>query len=388
MRILFCEVDRPLTRLAILGSTGSVGRQTLDVVRAYPERFEVVALAGGSNIDVLAQQIAEFRPRYVCSAVDGLRERLWNADAQFVSLSEMAVLPEVDVVMNAVVGAVGLEPSLQALAAGKSLALANKEAMVMAGGLLTDAAAASGAQIRPVDSEHSAIWQCLAGEEPANVSKLILTASGGAFRDLPADALSNVTAEAALKHPTWTMGKRITVDSAGLFNKGLEVIEARWLFDIPYERIDIVLHRESIIHSMVEFVDGSFKAQLASPDMKGPIQYALTYPDRLPVDMKPLDFAALGSLNFGSLDLERYPCLGLALAAGRKGGTYPAAIAAADEAAVAGFLHNEIGFTDIPALLADAMDAHDSREACDLAAIMEADAWGRRFASTWMETRA
>src|SRR6188472_3145724 len=207
MRILFCEVDRPLTRLAILGSTGSVGRQTLDVVRAYPERFEVMALAGGSNLDMLARQIAEFRPRYVCSAVDGLRQRLGGFAPQFVSLSEMAVLPEVDVVMNAVVGAVGLEPSLQALAAGKSLALANKEAMVMAGGLLTDAAAASGAQIRPVDSEHSAIWQCLAGEEPANVSKLILTASGGAFRDLPANALSDVTAEAALKHPTWTMGK-------------------------------------------------------------------------------------------------------------------------------------------------------------------------------------
>jgi 1-deoxy-D-xylulose-5-phosphate reductoisomerase len=384
MRILFCEVDRPLTRLAILGSTGSVGRQTLDVVRAHPERFEVVALAGGRNVESLAQQVAEFHPRYVCCAAEGLSR---PAGAQLASLNEIATLAEVDVVMNGVVGNAGLEPSLQALAAGKALALANKEAMVMAGGLLTAAAAASGAQIRPVDSEHSAIWQCLAGEEPHSVSKLVLTASGGAFRDLPPEQLESVTPEEALKHPTWQMGKRITVDSAGLFNKGLEVIEARWLFDIPYERIDIVLHRESVIHSMVEFVDGSFKAQLASPDMKGPIQYALTYPDRLPVDMKPLDFASLGALHFGSLDLERYPCLGLALAAGRKGGTYPAAIAAADEEAVAGFLQSSLKFTDIPHLLSDAMDAHDSREACDLATIMEADAWGRRFARNWMETR-
>ena len=345
-----------------------------------------MALAGGHNVDLLAQQVAEFRPRYVGSAATGLRERLDGAAIQFVSLTEMAVLPEVDVVVSAVVGKDGLEPALEALSAGKALALANKEAMVMAGGLLTAAARASGAQIRPVDSEHSAIWQCLAGEEPENVARLLLTASGGALRDRPVDSLSGVSVEQALAHPTWTMGKRITVDSAGLFNKGLEVIEARWLFDVPYDRIDIVLHRESIIHSMVEFVDGSFKAQLAPADMRMPIQYALTYPDRLPVDMKPLDFVSLGALNFGALDLERYPCLGIALAAGRKGGTYPAAITAADEEAVAGFLDKALKFTEIPALLADTLDAHDGREAVDLETILEADAWGRRFARHWLET--
>jgi 1-deoxy-D-xylulose-5-phosphate reductoisomerase len=382
-------VDRSLTRLAILGSTGSVGRQTLDVIRAYPDRFQVVALAAGNNVELLAQQVTEFKPSYVCCArPEDLRARLNRADLQYVTLCDIANLPEVDVVLSAIVGKDGLEPALEALAAGKALALANKEAMVMAGSLLTAAAKSSGAEIRPVDSEHSAIWQCLAGEQPDSVRRLILTASGGALRDLPVESLAGVTPEAALAHPTWQMGRRITIDSATLFNKGLEVIEAHWLFDVPYERIDVVLHRESIIHSMVELVDGSLKAQLSLPDMRLPIQYAISYPDRLPMEIPSVDFVALGALHFGALDLERYPCLGLTLAAGRKGGTYPAALAAADEEAVGAFLDGRARFTDIPNLLADALDAHEDVAAPDLGQIMEADAWGRRFAKQWTEAHA
>jgi 1-deoxy-D-xylulose-5-phosphate reductoisomerase len=238
-----------------------------------------------------------------------------------------------------------------------------------------------------VDSEHSAIWQCLAGEDAASVRRLILTASGGALRDLPLADLAEITPEAALAHPTWQMGRKITVDSATLFNKGLEVIEARWLFDIPFEQIDVVMHRESIVHSMVELVDGSIKAQLSSPDMRLPIQYALSYPERLPLVSPPLDFVKLGSLNFGPMDMERYPCLGLALAAGRKGGTYAAALAAADEEAVGAFLEGGLRFADIPRLLADTLDSHPSEALSSVEAVLVADAWGRRFAREWIEAR-
>ncbi|HLF77771.1 MAG TPA: 1-deoxy-D-xylulose-5-phosphate reductoisomerase, partial [Dehalococcoidia bacterium] len=264
-------------------------------------------------------------------------------------------------------------------------ALANKEAMVMAGAILQAAARTGGGEIRPVDSEHSAIWQCLAGEERSSVSRLILTASGGALRDLPLSSLAEIGPEEALAHPTWQMGRRITVDSASLFNKGMEVIEARWLFDIPFERIDVVLHRESIVHSMVEMIDGSIKAQLSAPDMRLPIQYALSYPQRLPLKLAPVDFVKLGSLNFGPMDIERYPCLGIALAAGAKGGTYPAALAAADEEAVGAFLESRLKFVDIPRLLADALESHDAKADPDLETVMAADEWGRRFARGWVE---
>ncbi|MPZ50767.1 MAG: 1-deoxy-D-xylulose-5-phosphate reductoisomerase [Dehalococcoidia bacterium] len=378
-------MDHTLTRVAVLGSTGSVGRQTLDVVRAYPDRFQVTGLAAGQNVELLLDQVAEFKPGLVC-CVDptSLRDRV-DASVRVASLTEIACDPEVDVVVSAIVGKDGLDPTRAALEAGKCVALANKEAMVMAGNLLTQAARRGGGEIRPVDSEHSAVWQCLMGEDRDSVRRLILTASGGALRDLPVEALAEVSPEKALAHPTWQMGRRITVDSATLFNKGLEVIEARWLFDIPYEQIDIVLHRESIIHSMVEMVDGSLKAQLSLPDMRLPIQYALTYPERLPLDLLSVDFVKLGSLNFGRMDMERYPCLGVALAAGRKGGTYPAAIAAADEEAVAAFLDGHLRFTDIPHLLAGALDKHLPDTAASLSAIMDADAWGRRFAAEWIK---
>jgi 1-deoxy-D-xylulose-5-phosphate reductoisomerase len=376
------------TRVAILGSTGSVGRQALDVIRAYPDRFQVVGLAAGQNVELLAQQAAEFKPRYLgCLQPDALRQRLHAGDYTLATLTEIACLTDVDVLVSAVVGKDGLVPALAALEAGKSVALANKEAMVMAGDLLQAAAQRGGGQIRPVDSEHSALWQCFLGEDPETVRRLILTASGGALRDLPIASLAGVGPEEALAHPTWQMGRRITIDSATLFNKGLEVIEARWLFDIPYDQIDVVLHRESIVHSMVEFSDGSIKAHLSYPDMRHPILYALTYPERLPLDLPPVDFVKLGSLNFGPLDMERYPCLGLALAAGRRGGTYPAALVAADEEAVNAFLDNQLGFIEIPNLLAGVLEHHDSTTNPSLDDVMAADAWGRDFAHRWIKDK-
>jgi len=379
-------VIRPVTRVAILGSTGSIGRQTLDVIRAYPERFRVTGLSAWSNLELLAEQVAEFKPSAVsCSDGAALHQRLGATATTLADMTAIACDPQADIVLAGVVGKRGLEPVRTALLAGKTVALANKEAMVMAGGILQAAARQGGGEIRPVDSEHSAIWQCLAGEDRGSVSRLILTASGGALRDLPLDSLAGIGPAEALAHPTWQMGRRITIDSATLFNKGMEVIEARWLFDIPFQRIDVLLHRESIVHSMVEMTDGSIKAQLSMPDMRLPIQYALTYPDRLPLQLPPVDFVKLGSLNFGPMDMERYPCLGLALAAGAKGGTYPAALAAADEEAVGAFLENRLRFVDIPRLLADALQEHDVVAEPDLEAVMAADDWGRRFARGWVE---
>jgi 1-deoxy-D-xylulose-5-phosphate reductoisomerase len=313
-------VDHPQTRVAVLGSTGSVGRQTLDVIRAHRDRFQVVGLSAWNNVDLLSKQIEEFRPQMVCCSQPDNLERASDSNYHDAKLVDIACAPEVDLVVSGIVGRDGLEPTRAALLAGKKVALANKEAMVMAGAILMEAARKGGGEIRPVDSEHSAIWQCLAGEDPSCVRRLILTASGGALRDLPSEKLAQVTPDEALAHPTWSMGRRITVDSASLFNKGLEVIEARWLFDIPFERIDIVLHRESIIHSMVEMTDGAIKAQLSYPDMRLPIQYALTYPERLDLELPPVEFEKLGALHFGSLDMERYPCLGVALLAGSRGG--------------------------------------------------------------------
>ena len=401
---------RGLTRVAVLGSTGSIGRQTLDVIRAHPSRFEVVGLAAGKNVDLLAAQVAEFSPAMVCCAdPDSLRSRLAGArpepvegrlgrggartaleyapSPQLVSLVEMASDPKTDIVVSAIVGGDGLVPTMAALSAGKAVALANKEAMVMAGHLISAAAAKGGAEIRPVDSEHSAIWQCLAGHDRAAVRRLIITASGGALRDLSAAELAAVTPERALAHPTWLMGPRITIDSASLFNKGLEVIEARWLFDIPFERIDVLMHRESIMHSMVEMADGSILAQLSMPDMRLPIQYALTYPERLPLDLPRVDFGRLGSLNFGEPDLERYPCLALALAAARQGGSTPAALAAADEEAVGAFLDRRIAFIDIPHLLADTLERHEVVAEPCLEEVLATDAWARRFARQWIAAR-
>ncbi len=368
-------------RLAVLGSTGSIGRQTLDVVRARPDLFSVVGLAGGSNLPLLAQQANEFGPTEIStSAPHAEHLGALRRPARQVSLSEMACSPDVDLVVVATAGRAGLLPTLAALQAGKQIALANKEALVVAGELVMAAAKAAGVQIRPIDSEHSALWQCLWGEDRSRVSRLLLTASGGAFRDLPVEELAAVTPERALKHPTWLMGPKVTVDSATLMNKGLEVMEAHWLFGADYDQIEVVLHRESIVHSMVEFVDGSIKAQLGVPDMRLPIMCALGYPERLQSPFGRLDVCALGSLSFGPVDLKRYPCLSLALQAGRAGGTYPAVLSAADEIAVEAFLSGRIGFTAIASIVSEIMERHVSLPADSLQAILSADTWARALA--------
>ena len=296
-------------RIALIGSTGSIGRQTLDVVRALPGRFRVIALAAGQNTNLLAEQVAEFKPEYVyCSA--GVSAA---PGARPVTLEELACLPEADIVVIAASGKAGLKPVLAAVSAGKKIALANKESLVTAGAIVIGEAAKSGAEIRPVDSEHSAIWQCLNGET-GGAARLMLTASGGPFLNYDKSALGAVTVEQALDHPSWKMGKKVTIDSATLMNKGLEVIEAHWLFEMPYDRIEVLVHPQSIIHSMVEFRDGSVKAQLSFPDMRLPIQYALTYPLRLPnANIAGLDWRAVAELEFRQPDYDRFPCLGMAV---------------------------------------------------------------------------
>ena len=373
-----------VTGLAILGSTGSIGRQALDVVRALPDELRVSALACGSNVDELAAQLVEHRPAAVwADAPPPGWSPPQHAPAELAPLEELAVRDDVDVVLVATTGLAGLAPTLAALRAGKKVAIANKEVLVVAGAEVRRAlaeGAPAGAELRPVDSEHSAIWQCLWGERPEAVAQLTLTASGGAFRDLDADDLARVTPEQALAHPTWSMGRKVTVDSATLFNKGLEAIEARWLFDVPLSRIEIVQHRESVVHSLVRFVDGSVKAQLGEPDMRLPIQCALTYPERRPArHVAPLDLASTGRLHFEPVDHERFPALALALEAGRREDGSAAALSGADEAAVAHFLAGRLGFTEIATLLGSALDAHEPVDEEDIDAVLAAEAWGRGF---------
>ncbi len=367
-------------RIAILGSTGSIGRQTIDVVSQLPDRFEIVALAAGRNTKLLAEQVAALRPRYAFADArdDALDQAVEATGAAWVPMTEMAVAPEVDVVLAGTGSSAGLLPTIAALEAGKPVAIANKEALVMAGHLIRRAMVAGGAELRPVDSEHSAIWQCLWGEAGHGIRRIMLTASGGALRELDRAELAAVTPEQALNHPTWTMGDKITVDCATLMNKGMETIEAMWLFDVPIERVQVLLHRESIVHSLVELSDGSVKAQLGVPDMRLPIQCALAYPDRMPEPPAPaLDLAAAGQLNFGTPDVDRFPCLGLAMESGRRGGTYPAVMAAADEVAVGRFMAREVGFLEIPAIVETVMAKHDSTVDPDLEAVLAADGWAR-----------
>ena len=369
--------------LAVFGSTGSIGRQTLDVVRGLGKRFRVVALSAGRNVTLLQEQAREFSPRFVCYNGNGSagQDVISLEGVDCLPMEAMATRPDVDIIVVATVGKAGLTSTLAALEAGKTVALANKEVLVMAGKLVAEAARRGRGEIRPIDSEHSAIWQCLRGEKKASIRRLILTASGGALRDKSIDELRRVTPEQALSHPTWQMGRKITVDSATLLNKGLEAIEARWLFDVPLDRIEIVLHRESIVHSLVEFTDGSLKAQLGTPDMRVPIQVALCYPDRLALPSVPyLDLKQVGPLHFAELRLDRYPCLALALEAGHRGGTYPAVLSAADEVAVGGFLAGRITFTRIPEIIDDALNAHDGVADPTLDDILAADAWAREHA--------
>lgn len=372
-----------MKRIAVLGSTGSIGTQTLDVVARHPDLFRVEVLAAGANVERLARQIAEFRPRVAAVATREAAERLrllfpdvrilWGEEG----LIEAAAGTESDTVVAALVGSAGLKPVLAAVEAGKRVCLANKEALVAAGHLVTGAAARRGVAIVPIDSEHSAIFQCLNGRDASRVARLVLTASGGSFRDRSRDELAGVTVAEALCHPNWSMGAKITVDSATMANKGLEVIEAHWLFGMPYERIGVLLHPESIVHSLVEFVDGSVLAQLGVPDMRVPIQYALTYPDRLDGPAPKLDLAEIGRLHFRPVDFRRFPALAMAFESGKIGGTMPAVFNAANEVAVCRFLSGELSFLDIEACVESVLSRHRPVPDPDLETVLEADAWAR-----------
>ncbi len=379
--------------VAILGSTGSIGCNTLRVVESLgPERFRVVALGAGHNVEILADQIARHLPELVSvdseAAAHDLRARLFerNIDLPRIAIGEAGLIeiatePEADCVVSATVGAVGFVPTLRALEAGKRVALANKETLVMAGELMTRAASASGAQLLPVDSEHNALHQCLRGEKRTEVRRIVLTASGGPFRTKTKTQMSASTVSEALRHPTWNMGAKITIDSATLMNKGLEVIEAHWLFGFAPDQIDIVVHPESVVHSMIELVDGSVIAQLGITDMRHAIQYALTYPDRQTSELPPLDLTALSALHFEPPDHDRFPCIALAYRALRAGGTLPAAMNAANETAVQAFIEEQISLTDIPLVIEAVMDGHHNQPANELATILEADQSARVSAS-------
>lgn len=364
-------------RLAILGSTGSIGQQTLDVVRSFPDRFHVVGLGAGRNSALLAKQIEEFQPKLVSIDSANSSEILNGLKCALLSGDELVASPDVDLAIIAVSGKAGLDLTLTAIRAKKSIALATKEVLVMAGGIITAEAKKHGVQILPIDSEPSAIWQCLRGEEQ-QIKRIILTASGGPFRHLSTEELKKVTPQQALAHPTWRMGPKITIDSATLMNKGFEAIEISWLFDVPIDNIEIVIHPQSIIHSMVEFTDGSIKAQMSPPDMRLPIQYALLYPERLPNNFPHLDLSSIPALTFEPPDGEHFPCLNLALDASRKGGTYPAVLSTADEVAVALFLEERISFTDIPNFVAEALEEHHSTPHPSLDDVLAADDWARR----------
>jgi 1-deoxy-D-xylulose-5-phosphate reductoisomerase len=374
--------------VTVLGATGSIGRRTLDLLAAFPQDFRVGGLAArGSNVDVLAEQVRAHRPAAVAlldrSAVDRLARELAPPRPELLGgvegLATLAGEVPADVVVSALVGAAGLVPTLAAIRARRTIALANKETLVMAGALMTRAARDHGVRLLPVDSEHSALFQCLAGASPREVRRLVLTASGGPFRGRSRAQLEGVTVAEALRHPTWRMGAKITIDSATLMNKGLEVLEAHWLFGVPFERIDVVVHPQSIIHSMVEFVDRSVLAQLGMPDMGIPILYALTYPDRLPCPAPALDLVERGSLTFEAPDETAFPCLALARQAGLAGGAAPLVLNAANEVAVAGFLEGRCGFMDVPRLIGDALDAHAGAEAADLEACLDLDGTVRRW---------
>ena len=380
-----------LRHISILGSTGSIGCNTLNVVDAFGDHFHVVALAAGRNVAQLVAQIARYRPQLVSvETEEGAEELRAELREQNIAapriltgetgLIEVATHEQADCVVSATVGAVGFVPTLRALEAGKRVALANKETLVIAGELMTRAAAKSGAEILPVDSEHNALHQCLRGERREEVRRLILTASGGPFRTKTRDEMERATVAEAMCHPTWNMGAKVTIDSATLMNKGLEVMEARWLFNFDADRIDVLIHPESIVHSMIELVDGSVIAQLGVTDMRHAIQYALTFPERHPCQLPPLDLTRMSALHFDAPDTERFPCLALAYRALRAGGTTPAALNAANEEAVGAFLAERIRLTDIPHIIESVLNGHDSRPVTDLEVVLETDAAARESA--------
>ena len=371
-------------RVVILGATGSIGQSAAKVARDIPDRMEIVGLSGNRNLAKLAELAARFPRAALCAtcpgaaAPAGLEALIRHRGAQ--GLIELATLPEADLVLIAIVGTGGLRPALAAIEAGKDIAIASKEILVMAGQTVMEAARRKGVKVLPVDSEHNAIFQCLEGRDPGEVRRLILTASGGPFRKLPAAQLASVTREQALRHPTWNMGEKITIDSATLFNKGLEMIEARWLFNVEMARVDVVVHPQSIVHSMVEFVDGSLLAQLSHSDMCFPIQYAVTWPERVPNSLRPLDLAQLSRLEFEAPRRQDFPALDLAREAGERGGTLPAVLNAANEVAAAAFLESRIPFPRIWETVAHAMGRHAVVAEPGLDDIFEADREARAAA--------
>lgn len=375
-----------MKKLSILGSTGSIGVRTLEIVAQHPERFQVVALGGGRNLKKMEEQILQFRPKVV-SVLDppsarSLRARIASKTPEILfgedGLTAVASHPEADMVVSALAGSIGLLPTFAAIRARKNLAIANKEPLVMAGEILMRECRKRGAAILPIDSEHSAIFQSLAGHRKEDLKRLILTASGGPFLKVPLADLERVTPEEALRHPRWKMGQKVTLDSASLMNKGLEVIEARWLFDVPESRIEVHIHPQSIVHSMVEYIDGSVVAQLALPDMRGPIAYALSYPERLNLQLPSLNLFSIRKLTFSPVEEERFPALGLAYLALEAGGTMPAVLNSANEAAAEAFLQGRLAFREIPRLIREVMDSHRPVSAPDLEEIRNAHSWAQK----------
>ncbi|MGM0851516.1 MAG: 1-deoxy-D-xylulose-5-phosphate reductoisomerase [Bacillota bacterium] len=380
-----------MKKISLLGATGSIGTQTLDVIREHPEEFKLTAISVGRNIEEARKMILEFSPQLISVQRKEDAELLKKEMSSSVKvlygeegLVEVACHQDADLLVNAVLGSVGLHPTLQAIESGKMIAIANKETLVTAGHLVMEAARKKNTSLLPVDSEHSAIFQALQGEQEKNIEKLIITASGGSFRDRTREELVGVTVTEALNHPNWSMGAKITIDSASMMNKGLEVIEAHWLFGIPYDQIEVVQHRESIIHSMIQFHDSSVMAQLGTPDMRVPIQYALTYPDRLIRPGKRLDLVRIGKLHFEEMDLNRFRCLAFAYEAGRIGGSMPTVLNAANEAAVSMFLENKISFLDIETYIEKAMSTHQVIHRPDLESIHEIDQQTRQLVSSWL----
>lgn len=380
-----------MKKLAIFGSTGSIGVNALDVVRHNADRFRIACLSAQENAEALVRQAIEFRPDCVCigNAIHEpkVKKALGVHGIDVLcgpqGLVEAARRTDYDMMVGAIVGYAGLFPTIEAIKAGKDIALANKETLVVGGGLVTELVKKHGVSLIPIDSEHSALFQCMVGEQATAIRRIILTASGGPFLSKAREEFEHITPEQALKHPNWSMGSKITIDSATLMNKGLEVIEAHWLFGVEPHRIEVAIHPQSIIHSMVEFVDGSTKAQMGVPDMKVPIQYALSYPDRIANGFDAFDFRKFNRLDFAEPDRNRFPCLALAYDALREGRTMPAVLNAANEVAVAKFLEGDIRFTDIPKIISYAMDNHDNSEQLSVQSIVAADSWSRNILSTY-----
>jgi 1-deoxy-D-xylulose-5-phosphate reductoisomerase len=383
-----------LKGISLLGATGSIGTQTIDIIRSNRDQFELVAIAVGKNLELTREIINEFHPKLVSvqnQADAAILQREFAGISKILSgdegLIEVAVHPDANLFVNAILGSVGLVPTLNAIEAGKTIALANKETLVTAGHIVMARARDRKVPVLPVDSEHSAIFQCLQGERQKNIERLIITASGGSFRDNTREQLLDVTIEEALHHPNWSMGAKITIDSATMMNKGLEVIEAHWLFDQPYDKIDVLLHRESTVHSMVEFHDGSIIAQLGSPDMRIPIQYALTYPERTPTNAARLDLTELGTLHFQKMDFNRYRCLRFAYEAGRRGGTLPVVLNAANEVCVQAFLNGKIKFLEIEDVIEWALENHVPTANPDLDTILSVDQETREIVTKHLVSR-